>query len=136
MDGWMDGWRRCVATTCARCRASRNRLHSTSLVEGNLKVFEAILGGFWRPKWTPNQVFRRFFRDAFFDRVLASVLRGFLEARNLKNHCFLLEKSMIFIKSTLSKKYRKIVNLGFGFGRQNMENSIKQGIENHIFFRI
>ena len=42
---------------------------------------------------------------------------------------------MILMKSRLSKKYQKIMNLGFGFECQNMENSIKQGIENHIFFK-
>ena len=113
--------------------ASRNRLRSTSLLEGILKVFGAILGGFRRRKWTPDMVFRRFFGDAFFDRVLASIFHGFLEARNLKNHCFSSGKSTIFVKSTLSKNYRKVMNLDFVFGRQNVEKSIKQGIENHTF---
>ena len=154
MDGWMGGWLDgedliiCVAIwtlykrwgpltsddLLAGRRASRNRLRSTSLLEGIFMVFGAILGSLRRPKWTPNGVFRRFFSDAFFDRVLASILHGFLKARNLENHCFSRGKSMIFIKSTLSKKYRKIVNLGFVFGRQNVEKSIKQGVENHIFF--
>ena len=116
--------------------ASRNRLRSTSLLEGILKVFEAILKGCGRPKCTPNVVFRRLFGDVFFDRVLASILHGYFKVRNLKHHCYSLGKSTIFIKSTSSKKYRKIMNLGFGFGRQNMENSIKQGIENHICFRM
>ena len=77
--------------------------------------------------------FGSFFCNAFFDCVLASTLRGLLEAPNLKNHCFSSEKSMIFIKSTLSKKYRKIVDLGFVFGCQNVAKSIKQDVENRIF---
>ena len=100
-------YKRWVPLTCgdllAISIASRNRLRSTSLLEGILKVFGAILGGFRRPKRMPDMVFRRFFGDAFFDRVLASIFHGFLEARNLENHCFSIGKSMIFMKSTLSK---------------------------------
>ena len=150
MDGWIDGEDLiiCVARLVVQklrgplvsddlrvsSIASRNRLRSTSLLGGILKVFGAIFGGFGRPKSMPNVICRRFFGDTFFDRVLASILHGFLEARNLKNHCFSLGKSMIFVKSTLSKRYRKIVHLGFVFGRQNVEKSTKQGIENRAFF--
>ena len=113
--------------------ASRNKLRSTSLLEAILRVFEAILGGFRRPKLTPNLVFRRFFGDVFFDIVLASILHGFLEARNLKNHCFPKGKSMVFIKSTLSRKYRNSESW-LRFRTPKVETSIKQGVENHIFF--
>ena len=82
---------------------------------------------------TPNLVFRRFFGDVFFNRVLVSILHGFLEARNLKNHCFSIGKSMIFIKLTLSEKYRKIVNLGFVFGRETVEKSINKALKTMPF---
>ena len=100
MDGWVDGWMDkvgliiCLAIwTLYKPRgplvfdevrailiASRNRLRSLSLLERILNVFGAIFGGFGRPKWMPNLVFKRFFGDAFFDHVLALILHGFLEA--------------------------------------------------------
>ena len=84
--------------------------------------FERIwkdLGFFSEAEMGAKIDFGSFFCHGFSDRVLASILNGFLEARNLKNHCFSLGKSMIFIKSTLSKKYRKMAHLGFVFGCQN-----------------
>ena len=47
--------------------------------------FGCILGGFGRPKRRPKSIFGRFFFDAFFECVLASILGRFLEAPNLKN---------------------------------------------------
>ena len=74
------------------------------------------------------------FRRCFFECGLTSILIGFLEARNLKNHCFSIGKSMIFMKSTFSQKYQKIINLGFVSGGENVEKSIKQGVEKHFVF--
>ena len=45
----------------------------------------SILGGFGTPKRKPKSIFGTFFFDAFFECVLASILGGFLEARNLEN---------------------------------------------------
>ena len=135
MDGWMDGedliicvaiWtlhKRCGPLPCddflAVSIASRNRLRPTSLLEEILKVFRAILGGFGRPKWTPNVVFRRFFSDAFFDRVWASILHGFLKARNLENHCFFLKKINDFHKIDVIQKVPKNNESWLRFGMPN-----------------
>ena len=51
-----------------------------------LEVFEAILGGFGRLKWTPKSIFERLCFNAFFDCVFALIFSRFLEAPNLKNH--------------------------------------------------
>ena len=48
----------------------------------------SILRGFGRPKRKPKSISGTFFFDAFFECVLASILGGFLEARNLKNSNF------------------------------------------------
>ena len=45
-------------------------------------------GRFWEAKMDTKIDFGSFFCDAFFDRVLALILREFLEARNLENHDF------------------------------------------------
>ena len=117
--------------------ASRNRLRSASLFGAISEDFGAILGGFGRPKWTPNLVFMRFFGDVFFECVVVSILIGFSEARGSKNH----EKQLFFqwflwffMKSTVSKKVRKRVDLGFVFGGPNNEKSKWNYVENIVFF--
>ena len=105
MDGWMDGWmdgedliiclaiwtlyKRWVPLTCdelrASCIASRNELRSASLPGGISKDFGRISGGLGRPKRRPKSIFAKCFCHVFFEGVLASILDGFLEARNLKN---------------------------------------------------
>ena len=89
---------------------------------------------FWEGKIDAKIEFWVIFCRCFFECGLTSILIGFLEARNLKNHCFPIEKSMIFMKSTFSQKYQKIVNFGFVFGGQNVEKSRKNSVENHEFF--
>ena len=71
----------------AGCIASRNRLRP-SLPGAICRDFGEISGGFGRPKRRPKSIFGRFFFDVFFECVLASILGGFLEARNLKNSNF------------------------------------------------
>ena len=53
--------------------------------EGIFFDFSSILVGFGRSKRRPKSIFGRFFCDAFFECVLASILGRFLEAPNLEN---------------------------------------------------
>ena len=46
------------------------------------------LGSFWEAEMGAKIDFGTFIGDGFFDSVLASILHGFLDARNLKIHCF------------------------------------------------
>ena len=45
----------------------------------------SIWGGFGKPKRRPKSISGTFFFDVFLDCVLASILGGFLEARNPEN---------------------------------------------------
>ena len=85
----------------------------------------------------PKSISGMFFSGAFFERVLASILDGFLEPRNLKNQekpLFFQWFLLIFTKSTFSKKKRKKFDFGSVFGGQNDEKSRKKGVENNVFF--
>ena len=90
-------------------------------------------GRFWEANMAANVDFSKVFFGIFCECVFASILDRFLEARNLKNHCFSIGKSMIFINLTLSEKYRKIVNLGFVFGRETVEKSINKALKTMPF---
>jgi len=57
-------------------------------LKSDFKGFGSDVGRFWEAKMGARIDFRGFFCDAFSDRVLASILHGFLEARNMKNRCF------------------------------------------------
>ena len=112
--------------------ASRNKLRSTSLLEAILRVFEAILGGFRRPKLTPNMVFRRFFGDVFFDSILASILHGSKTEKSLSFH----RKINDFHKFDVIGKVSKNSESWLRFRTRNRGKVDKQGIENHAFFRM
>ena len=105
MDGWMDGWSRpnhMLSQLDALQRPGpvdfrRLPRHSHSVAKqasfriafwSDFETFSKDLGSFWEAKMGAQIDFGSFFCDAFFDCVLASILRGFLEARNLNNHCF------------------------------------------------
>ena len=65
--------------------ASRNRLRFVLLSGGMFSIFGGfgeVLGRLQRAK---KRFLGRFFGDAFFDRVFASILDAFLKARSLKN---------------------------------------------------
>ena len=81
----------------------------------------------------------RFFCNVFFERILASILDGFFEARTFKNQqkpLFFQWFLLIFIKSTFAKKYRKILNFGFIFGGRNDKNLMNNAIRKIFFFNI
>ena len=89
--------------------------------------FWCILGGFGRQQRKPKSISGSFFSDAFFERVLASILGGFLEPRNVTNQqkpLFFQWFLLIFTKSTFSKQVRKNVDLGVVFGSQNPKKSM------------
>ena len=67
-----------VATQASFCIVSRS----------DFRAFGSGFGCFWGAKIDAKIDSGRFFCDAFVDRVLALILRAFLEARNLKNHDF------------------------------------------------
>ena len=86
----------------------------------------------------PKSIFGSFFCNVFFERILASILDGFFEARTFKNQqkpLFFQWFLLIFIKSTFAKKYRKILNFGFIFGGHNGENLVKNGMRKYCFFQ-
>ena len=101
----MDGWSRpnhmpshMDALQTPRPVESRRFLGKSQSVAKQASLDVALrsdFGGFgvdfwrlWEAKIDAKIDFGRFFCDAFFDRVSASILHGFSEARNLKNHCF------------------------------------------------
>ena len=93
--------------------------------------------GFWRPKSRSKSILERFFFEVFCERLLASILVGFLEARTLKNHQKPLVFqwfSLIFAKSSFSQNISKNVDLGFIFGSQKEEKSIKMVFKSMSFF--
>ena len=86
----------------------------------------------------PKSIFGSFFCNVFFERILASILDGFFEARTFKNQqkpLFFQWFLLIFIKSTFAKKYRKILNFGFIFGGRNGEDLVKNGMRKCCFFQ-
>ena len=102
-----------------------------------------MLGRFWegfgKPKWMPKSIFRRFFFDAFFERVLTSILGGFSEPRNLTNQqkpLFFQWFLLIFTKSTFLKNVQKNMDFGSIFGGQNNEKTWKHSVEKHVFFEL
>ena len=127
MDGWMDGevliigkvvgWSGGVLKSLVSCDFPRVPVRCIAFFF-RVFVFEKdffsivfyflwILGGFGEPKWRPKSIFGSFFFDFFWDCVLASILGGFLEARNLKNHekqLFFQWFLLIFRKLAVSKK--------------------------------
>ena len=150
MDGWMDGWSRpnhmpshldaLQTPGPVAFRRFVGRLHSVAKQASfNIALprvfcgFGSNFGRFWEAKMDAEIDFPGIFFDVFFECVFASILDRFLEARNLKNHCFSTGKSMIFIKLTLSEKYRKIVNLGFVFGLETVEKSINKALKTMPF---
>ena len=74
-------------------------LHSVAKQASLDVALRSDFGGFgvdfwrlWEAKIDAKIDFGRFFCDAFFDRVSASILHGFSEARNLQKSLFFLRK--------------------------------------------
>ena len=100
-------------------------------------IFGSILEGFGRPKWRPKSIFGRFFCDAFFECVLASIFLRFFRFFLYPNLDFCAHSQCfvtIYTKSTFSKKMRKNIDFGVVFGGQNHEKSRKYDVEKHVFF--
>ena len=64
--------------------ASRNKLRSRLPFLASRFDFGTILGGFRKPKWSPESIFWMLFCDAF-ECVSASILDRFLDARTPKH---------------------------------------------------
>ena len=94
------------------CIASRNELRFKSLFGWIFFDFRWILGPFWEAKASPKFIFRKVFGDAFFERVLASILDGCLEARNMNNSNFPREKRQFSQNRRFQKKFEKSSILG------------------------
>ena len=76
-------------------------------LRSDFKGFWSGFGTSWEAKMDAKINFRVIFFDVFFECVFASILNGFLEARNLKNHekpLFFQWFLLIFTKSRFSKK--------------------------------
>ena len=63
----------------------------------------SIWGGFGKPKRRPKSIFGTFFFDAFFERVLTSMLGCFLKARKLENSGFPIGK----LQFSQNRRFRK-----------------------------
>ena len=89
MELWLDGpagsQNACLALGCPRPMESDFHSFFRRRFFGICFDLGSILGGFGRPKRRPKSIFGRFFCDAFFECVLASIFGRFLEAPNLEN---------------------------------------------------
>ena len=81
-----------------------------------------------------NSIFGRFFRDAFFERVSASILCRILEARNLKNSYFPLGKQRFLQSQRFRKSIKKTSILESFSGAKAEKNREKIVLKSMCFF--
>ena len=96
----------------------------------------SILGGFGRPKRRPKSSFGRFFFDAFFECVLASIFGRFLEAPNPENVHGATAGARFSQNRRFRKKNEKTSILESFSEAKTMKNRKKMVLKTMCFFDI